>query len=299
MARRALAPLGVPVVLLKGSAFVAAGLGAGVGRSIGDLDILVPHDALDAVEAALIRDGWEWVKDDPYDDAYYRRWMHELPPLIHRARDRMIDVHHTILPPTARITPDAAALIADSVALDNGLRILSPDDMLVHAAAHLFADGDLAGRPAQPVGRAPAGRGVRHRDADGARAHVHGLGVETARAVRLAAHLYGDGAAARAGRPRLRPPPARPRRLGAADAAADPAGLLRPLALAADAAGDAGAPPVDQVAQGFSLAVPASGTSSSKCRMTASAPSVSTGSVSQPKSTATVGTPAALPAAMS
>ena len=47
------------------------------------------------------------MKSDPYDDAYYRRWMHELPPLIHRERDRMIDVHHTILPLTARITPDA------------------------------------------------------------------------------------------------------------------------------------------------------------------------------------------------
>src|SRR3546814_17512388 len=57
----------------------------------------------------------------------------------------MIDVHHTILPLTARITPDAAALIADSVVLGNGLRMLAPADMLVHAAAHLFADGDLAG----------------------------------------------------------------------------------------------------------------------------------------------------------
>ena len=42
----------------------------------------MPHDALDAVEAALIAAGWEWVKRDPYDDDYYRRWMHELPPLI-------------------------------------------------------------------------------------------------------------------------------------------------------------------------------------------------------------------------
>src|SRR3546814_9784459 len=113
MARRVLAPLDCPGVLLKGTAFAAAGLSAGVGRSIGDLDILVPRDRIDAVEAALLGAGWEWVKPDPYDDVYYRRWMHELPPLIHRERDRMIDVHHTILPLTARITPDAAALIAD------------------------------------------------------------------------------------------------------------------------------------------------------------------------------------------
>ena len=145
MARRALATLGVPVVLLKGTAYAAAGLAAGQGRSIGDLDLLVPRAAMPAVEAALLGNGWEWVKADAYDDDYYRRWMHELPPLIHAGRDRMADVHHTILPPTARPTPDAAALIADAVPLGNGLRVLSPTDMVVHAATHLFADGDLAG----------------------------------------------------------------------------------------------------------------------------------------------------------
>ena len=44
MARRALAPLNVPVVLLKGTAFHAAGFDACIGRSVGDLDILVPRD---------------------------------------------------------------------------------------------------------------------------------------------------------------------------------------------------------------------------------------------------------------
>jgi len=145
MARRALAPLGAPVILLKGSAYAAAGLLAGVGRSIGDLDILVPRDRLDDVQNALLEAGWEWVKEDDYDDLYYRRWMHELPPLIHKERDRMIDVHHTILPLTARPTPDSEALMDDSVELASGLRILSPPDMVIHSAAHLFADGDLAG----------------------------------------------------------------------------------------------------------------------------------------------------------
>ncbi|AIT06977.1 hypothetical protein MC45_11970 [Sphingomonas taxi] len=189
MARRALAPLGCAVVLLKGTAFVAAGLLAGRGRSIGDLDILVPRGSLDAVEAALLAAGWEWVKPDPYDDAYYRRWMHELPPLIHRDRDRMIDVHHTILPLTARITPDAAALLAQAQPLGTGLAVLSPDDMLVHAAAHLFADGDLAG-------------GLRNlwdihcliddHGSEGARVRAaeHGLSREVARALRLTHRLF-------------------------------------------------------------------------------------------------------------
>jgi hypothetical protein len=146
MARRALSGLKVPMVLLKGTAFHAANLDAAVGRSVGDLDILVPKESLGSVEAALLEAGWERVKPaDGYDDHYYREWMHEIAPLIHRTRDRMIDVHHTILPPTARPTPDAQALLQSSILLDNGFRVLSPADIIVHAAAHLFADGDLAG----------------------------------------------------------------------------------------------------------------------------------------------------------
>jgi hypothetical protein len=189
-ARRALAPLGCPVVLLKGTAFAAAGLRAGIGRSIGDLDILVPSGDLDRVETALLAAGWEWVKPDAYDDSYYRRWMHELPPLIHRERDRMIDVHHTILPLTARIRPDADALIADSVPLADGLRVLSPNDMIVHAAAHLFADGDLAGglRNLWDIHCLIEEFGT---EGLAARAEHHGLWSAVSRAARQARALYG------------------------------------------------------------------------------------------------------------
>ncbi len=145
-ARRALADLSYRVVLMKGTAYVAAGLRAGEGRHIGDLDIIVAHAALPETERLLLeKGGWEWVKEDAYDDAYYRDHMHELPPLIHKDRDRMIDVHHTILPITARPTPDAAVMLADAVQLENGLYVFAPADMVCHCAAHLIADGDLTG----------------------------------------------------------------------------------------------------------------------------------------------------------
>lgn len=192
-AAEALRPLGIPVILLKGTAYAAAGLEAGQGRMIGDLDILIPREALAAAERVLLESGWEWVKPDPYDDAYYRRWMHELPPLIHRERDRMIDVHHTILPLTARITPDADALIADRIEIGGGLCVLSTEDRVCHAVAHMLADGDLTG-------------GLRNlwdircllKDMDDPaqlelRAARHGLTRHLARARRLADHLYGEG----------------------------------------------------------------------------------------------------------
>ncbi len=198
MARRALAPSGMPVVLLKGTAFVASGLAAGQGRQIGDLDILVPRERIEEAEALLLSAGWEWVKPDPYDDAYYRRWMHELPPLIHRERDRMIDVHHTILPLTARVTPDAAALIASAVPLGNGLSVLSREDIVIHAAAHLFADGDLQGglRNLWDIHcLCDEFGGVGFDLALAACAARHGLTREVERALRLSAYLFGEGAA--------------------------------------------------------------------------------------------------------
>src|SRR3546814_18607160 len=112
---------------------------------MGDRDLLLPRDRIDAVEAALLGAGWEWVKPDPYDDVYYRRWMHELPPLIHRARDRMIDVHHTLLPLPPRITPGAAHLLPASVVLGHGRRMPAPPDLPLPATPPLVDPGDPAG----------------------------------------------------------------------------------------------------------------------------------------------------------
>lgn len=195
MARRALAPSGMPVVLLKGTAFVASGLAAGQGRQIGDLDILVPRARIEEAEALLLAAGWEWVKPDPYDDAYYRRWMHELPPLIHRERDRMIDVHHTILPLTARPTPNADVMIARSERLENGLRVLAPEDIVIHAAAHLIADGDMQGglRNLWDIDRLCREFSERSEDfylSLYERAHGHGLLEAVTRALRLAHQLF-------------------------------------------------------------------------------------------------------------
>ena len=194
VAARALDPLNVRTVLMKGTAYLEAGLPAAEGRSIGDLDIMVSHARLDAVEQALLDAGWEWVKPDPYDDEYYRRWMHELPPLIHRERDRMIDVHHTILPLTARPKPDADAMLADAIRLDSSLYIFQPGDMICHAVAHFMADGDLAGglRNLWDIDRL-----LREfaQEPDfwrqlAERANMHGLRAPLERTLRLAQQLY-------------------------------------------------------------------------------------------------------------
>lgn len=196
MARRSLDPAGVEFVLLKGTAYAAAQLSCASGRQIGDLDILVPwHDIGRAENLALI-DGWEWVKQDAYDDAYYRDHMHELPPLIHKDRDRMIDVHHTILPRTHRVTPDALALVGDAIRTPGGFRVLNPADMVCHCAAHLIADGDLQGGlrnlwDFHSLVRDFSAGGPGFWDQLDKRAAMHGLGAAVHRAARLARDIYG------------------------------------------------------------------------------------------------------------
>lgn len=145
--RRALALEEAPVVLLKGAAYLAAGLPPARGRLYSDLDILVPQSGIARVEAVLARAGWRPMENlHPYDERYYRRWMHELPPLVHATRETVLDLHHTILPPTGRLHPDPAKLFQAARPLAGpGFRVLAPADMVLHCAAHLFQDGEISG----------------------------------------------------------------------------------------------------------------------------------------------------------
>jgi hypothetical protein len=143
---KALARTGVDVVLLKGAAYLFAGLPAGRGRLFSDVDILVPEAALPEVEAALMLHGWATTHHDPYDQRYYRQWMHELPPMQHVVRQTVLDVHHAIVPTTARVNPASAKLLAASRPLggSSGLRVLAPPDMVLHSAVHLFFNEELS-----------------------------------------------------------------------------------------------------------------------------------------------------------
>lgn len=135
---------GIPLILLKGAAYVTAMLPAASGRVFADIDILVPQTRLEEAESILLQTGWVSTATDAYDQRYYRRWMHELPAMQHMFRGASLDVHHTILPPTARMKPDAKHLIESSIEVPGlqGLRVLCPCDMVLHSATHLFHEGE-------------------------------------------------------------------------------------------------------------------------------------------------------------
>ncbi|TMH12159.1 MAG: nucleotidyltransferase family protein [Betaproteobacteria bacterium] len=143
--RRALARVDTPVVLLKGAAYLAADLPPARGRLFADVDIMVDRRQLVAVENALFASGWISQERNAYNDRYYRRWMHELPPMRHVHRGTTIDLHHTITPPTSHFNVDGARLLEhlQPIAGHPRLAVLAPADMVLHSAAHLFQEGEF------------------------------------------------------------------------------------------------------------------------------------------------------------
>ena len=139
--QEALLPVGVPVILLKGAAYGAIRHRAGRGRLFHDIDILVPRHAIETVEVYLIHAGWLGAHTSPYDERYYREWMHEIPPMEHKNRSSVLDVHHALVPPTSGIRPNAEVLFEATTPLAGPwpqFRVLSPEDMAIHCATHLF-----------------------------------------------------------------------------------------------------------------------------------------------------------------
>jgi hypothetical protein len=143
---RVLGHLDTPIVLLKGSAYLLSGLPTSRGRLCSDVDVLVPKAKLGIVESTLADAGWEALKLHGYDQRYYRAWMHELPPLQHPERGTVLDVHHAILPETGRLHPDSRLLLESALDREGSrFKVLAPVDMVLHGAAHMFQDGELAG----------------------------------------------------------------------------------------------------------------------------------------------------------
>ncbi|CCE23591.1 nucleotidyltransferase domain-containing protein [Methylotuvimicrobium alcaliphilum] len=141
---KVVASLDVDILVLKGGAYMMLDLDMAHGRSVSDIDILVSKNDIERLENCLTDYGWQTAKIDAYDQHYYRTWMHEIPPMRHRDRFVEVDIHHTILPLTSRLHPDPDRLFKDAVKVSGyDFKVLSPIDMVLHSAAHLFYDAEL------------------------------------------------------------------------------------------------------------------------------------------------------------
>jgi hypothetical protein len=144
---RVLVATGIPLLALKGVAYLLRDMPHASTRLMTDVDVMVPRASIAAAEAALREAGWRDTKMDAYDVSYYRRFSHEIPPLRFPGRLLGVDVHHTICAPVSRLRPDPNAFWAAAVPTGMaGVRVLSPPDSVLHAAVHLFFDSDFDGR---------------------------------------------------------------------------------------------------------------------------------------------------------
>jgi Uncharacterised nucleotidyltransferase len=140
---RALSSVLERLVLLKGAAYLLADLPPAHGRIFSDVDILVPVERLESVEIALRQAGWTFGKITAYDNAYYRHWMHQIPPMTHVKRQTGVDVHHTLVARTARIKLNPRAVLDRTrrVPAHPEIHVLGPEDMVLHSATHLLNEG--------------------------------------------------------------------------------------------------------------------------------------------------------------
>ena len=151
-----LAEAGVPALFLKGvhlaaSVYPQAGL-----RPMRDVDVLVPEHAAARALAALERAGAcrEAGKDGDIDA--WRAGMHHLPALVMPGRGVRVEVH-TSLSPRAELAalgvhamPQWQDLWSRAVSIDcagRTVRVLSPEDLLVHLAVHAVYQHRLSNGP--------------------------------------------------------------------------------------------------------------------------------------------------------
>ncbi|WP_255771998.1 MULTISPECIES: nucleotidyltransferase family protein [Halorhodospira] len=133
-----------PPLVLKGGAYVLAGLPNAAGRIAADIDLLFGRDEVERAEAVLFYEGWFGTHHSAYDQRYYRQWMHELPPLQHVKRGTALDLHHNILPATFAVAVDPERLLSAARPIEgmDRLQLPAPRHLVLHAIVHLFSETD-------------------------------------------------------------------------------------------------------------------------------------------------------------
>ena len=132
------------LVFLKGAAYsLLQHCHASQGRMYSDIDLLVVFSDIKSVEQDLCLQGFIPDEIDPYDDLYYRRWAHEIPPLRHIERGTVLDVHHQLLPPISGRAPDLTPFWQSIRQTPQGHWVLGPAAMYLHSTIHLFCNEEI------------------------------------------------------------------------------------------------------------------------------------------------------------
>lgn len=136
--------VGIRPVFLKGAGYTLRKSRNSFGRIYGDIDVLVAKEHIDSAQAVMRKDAWYSPPISDYDQRYYRRWAHELPPMKHLTRRTVLDLHHNIVPPVGGRAPDIKKFLRDTVTTGNGTLVLSTPAAVLHSLVHLFNNEDLS-----------------------------------------------------------------------------------------------------------------------------------------------------------
>jgi hypothetical protein len=136
----------IPVIVLKGAAYIVGRLPVARGRAFADIDILVPPGDIDGAEHLLVAAGWRGVQKPAWDQRFYREWMHQIPPMVHTERGSVVDLHFAIVPNRGHrpVSSDLLFRNARPAPGQPRIGILAPGDMVLHSATHLFDEGEFA-----------------------------------------------------------------------------------------------------------------------------------------------------------
>ena len=129
-------------IFLKGAAYILASDENSHGRLMSDIDVLVDKKRLHEVESILKSNGWREKRLDNYDEQYYRKWSHELPPFRHITSGTTLDVHHTLIPPITGKSIPIESVLAESARVDGVSQTLSLEWRLLHCIIHFFFNED-------------------------------------------------------------------------------------------------------------------------------------------------------------
>ncbi len=138
----ALSKKNVDSIVLKGAAYSILNLDCANGRIFNDIDVLVAKTDIRKAEIGFMTKSWFHTQETDYDKRYFREWMHEIPPMVHKIRHTTIDLHHNILPITNRQHFSSHLLEREPTQYKH-IYVLTPVDRFIHSAVHLFTESDF------------------------------------------------------------------------------------------------------------------------------------------------------------
>lgn len=134
----------IKAVFLKGAAYNLEGISSLRGRTMSDIDILVSSNKLVATEQRLKTLGWQLKDVTEYDDKYYRKFAHEIPPMFDPVSGTILDIHHNLYLPVSGRAPDEKILLQHKTALGSGVFVLSRHMQALHTCVHLYWNEDVS-----------------------------------------------------------------------------------------------------------------------------------------------------------